>query len=185
MQGRAARLSCGARKAALLDSGAASPIRQPFVPTSPSTRQKPSLEPATVFRRFAAFCYDLLLLAALLMCFTFLVLALRGGRAVAPGSLWFELALLAVSMAFFCGFWLRGGQTLGMRAWRIRVVTADGGPLERLQAALRFGAAIVALLPAGLGLWWAAFDPERRGWHDRWARTRVVLVSAPEPPPRS
>ncbi len=138
--------------------------------------------PASVFRRFAAFCYDLLLLAALLFCFTLLVLLLRGGREIAPGTIWFELCLVAVTAMFFCGFWLHGGQTLGMRAWRIRVV-ADGTALTWQRALARFAAATVSLAPAGLGLWWALLDGERRSWHDRWTRTRVVRVDLPASAP--
>jgi uncharacterized RDD family membrane protein YckC len=135
---------------------------------------EPALEPAAVWRRLAAFCYDALLLAAIVVCFTLLVLAVRLGTAVPPGSWWFPSCLLAIAMAFFCGFWVHGGQTLGMRAWRIRVVCEDGGALTWRRAALRFAAALVAALPAGLGMWWSIFDARKRGWHDRWTRTRVV-----------
>ena len=133
---------------------------------------------ASVFRRFAAFCYDLLLLAALVFCFTLVVLALRGGEAIPPGSIWFELCLVVVAATFFCGFWVHGGQTLGMRAWRIRVV-GDGVTLTWRRALARFGAATVSLLPAGLGLWWGFFGRDGRSWHDRWTRTRVVRVDLP------
>jgi uncharacterized RDD family membrane protein YckC len=136
------------------------------------------LTPAPVPRRLAAFCYDRLLLAALIFAFTLLLLALRGGKEIAPGTVWFELCLMAIALLFFGGFWTHGGQTLGMRAWRIRVVDADGGPLDWRRAVLRFGAAIVAVLPAGLGLWWALFDSRGRGWHDRWARTLVVRATS-------
>jgi uncharacterized RDD family membrane protein YckC len=132
-----------------------------------------------VWRRLAAFCYDLLLLTALLVCFTLAVLAVRLGAAVPPGSWWFPLCLVGVAMAFFCGFWAHGGQTVGMRAWRIRVVCDDGTPLGWPRAAARFVAALVAAVPAGLGLWWSAFDGQKRGWHDRWTRTRVVHAPAP------
>jgi uncharacterized RDD family membrane protein YckC len=81
-------------------------------------------------------------------------------------------------MAFFCGFWVHGGQTVGMRAWRIRVVRDDGSPLGWPRAAARFCAGVVAALPLGLGLWWSAFDEHKRGWHDRWTRTRVVRAPA-------
>ena len=77
-------------------------------------------------------------------------------------------------MIFFCGFWVHGGQTLGMRAWRLRVVRDDGHPLGWARAMARFAAGIVAALPLGLGLWWSAFDRQKRGWHDRWTGTRVV-----------
>jgi uncharacterized RDD family membrane protein YckC len=142
-----------------------------------SATSTPTLEPASVWRRLAAFCYDALLLAALMVCFTLLVLAVRLGAAVPPGSWWFPLCLAAIAMAFFCGFWVHGGQTLGMRAWRIRVVRDDGRALTWGRAALRFAAALVAALPAGLGLWWGMLDAGKRGWHDRWTGTRVVRAA--------
>jgi uncharacterized RDD family membrane protein YckC len=148
----------------------------------------PTALPASLFRRLAAFCYDLLLLGALIFCFTLILLAARGGREIPPGTFWFEACLVAIAGAFFGAFWTHGGQTLGMRAWRIRVVTADGGELNWPQAAARFAAAVVAALPAGLGLWWSVFDPHGRGWHDRWANTRVVRVTpstGPAATPRS
>ena len=154
-----------------------------IVPTTPAPSPAAS-EPASLARRVAALCYDLLLLAALLFCFTLVVLAARGGRAVEPGTLWFETGLVAIAMLFFCGFWVHGGQTLGMRAWRIRVVTDGGGAIGWPRAVARFWAGVAAALPAGLGLWWSAADPQGRGWHDRLSRTRVVravdpVVSAP------
>jgi uncharacterized RDD family membrane protein YckC len=116
----------------------------------------------------------LLVLAALAVCFTLVVLAVRLGRAVPAGSVWFELCLLGIALGFFAGFWTRGGQTLGMRAWRVRVVTDGGGPLGPARAALRFAAGVAAFVPAGLGFWWGLLDRDRRGWQDRWTRTRVV-----------
>ena len=123
----------------------------------------------------------MLLLTAISVCFTLVVLAVRLGEAVPPGSWWFPLCLLAIAAAFFCTFWVRGGQTLGMRAWRIRVVRNDGGALTYAQALARFGAGLVALVPAGLGLWWSLLDAAKRGWHDRWTGTRVVRGLSPGP----
>ena len=130
-----------------------------------------------MWRRLAALCYDLLLLAALVVVFTLLVLAVRLGTPVPPGTRWFELSLLAIIVLFFCGFWVHGGQTLGMRAWRIRVVRDDGGALTWPRAAARFALGVVAAAPAGLGLWWSLFEPGKRGWHDRWTGTRVVRAA--------
>lgn len=125
-------------------------------------------------RRLAALLYDALLLAALLFSFTLIVIALRLGEPVPPESYWFESCLLAIAMAFFCGSWVLGGQTVGMRAWRIRLVTTDGGRVGWLRACGRFFAALVAFAPAGLGFWWALFDDRKRGWHDLLTGTRVV-----------
>lgn len=130
-----------------------------------------------MWRRLAALCYDLLLLTAIVVVFTLLVLAVRLGKPVPPGTWWFELSLLAIIVLFFCGFWVHGGQTLGMRAWRIRVVRDDGGALTWPRAAARFALGVVAAAPAGLGLWWGLFEPAKRGWHDRWTGTRVVRAA--------
>jgi uncharacterized RDD family membrane protein YckC len=133
---------------------------------------------APLARRLAAICYDALLLAAILFLFTLAVVALRGGRAVDAGTVWFGLSLVAVAFLFFGWFWTHGGQTLGMRAWRIRLIRPDARPIGWRQALLRFVAAWLAALPLGLGLWWSWLDADRRCWHDRLSGTRVVR----EPP---
>lgn len=135
--------------------------------------------PSGLLRRLAAICYDTLLLAALLWVFTLVVVLLRG-EAVAPGTWWFGPSLAAIAMVFFGWFWTHGGQTLGMRAWRLRVERADGTPLRWRDALTRWLAAWLSLLPAGLGYWWSLADAERRCWHDRLSGTRLVH----EPPAR-
>jgi uncharacterized RDD family membrane protein YckC len=151
------------------------------VTSDPASPPEPwGYEPAPLLRRLAALAYDALLLLALLFVFTLLVILLRGGRGIDPGTPWFDGSLAALALVFCAGFWTRGGQTLGMRAWRIRVVAADGGRVTWPQAIARFFAGWLAALPAGLGYWWAWVDAERRCWHDRLSNTRVVRV-----PPRA
>jgi len=151
------------------------------MPQSSSTTDtmRTSAEPphAPLARRLAALVYDALLVGGLLFVFTLIVVLLRGGRAIDPDTLWYRASLVAVAFVFCGAFWTRGGQTLGMRAWRIRVVALDGRTLSWPRAALRFAASWLALLPAGLGYWWALFDPERRCWHDRLSATRVIRAS--------
>ena len=79
-------------------------------------------------------------------------------------------ALQVFIAAFFAGYflwcWLRGGQTLAMKAWHIRLV--DVTPLK---AVLRFLLAF-ALLPASIV--WALVDRDRQFLHDRLVGTRLV-----------
>ena len=149
--------------------------------TGPAQTLAPSPS-ASLARRLAALAYDALLVGALLFVFTLVLILLRGGRAVAPDTLWYRASLVAVAFAFCGASWTRGGQTLGMRAWRIRVVALDGRDLSWPRAALRFAASWLALLPAGAGYWWAFLDRDLCCWHDRLSDTRVIRANEPARP---
>lgn len=70
--------------------------------------------------------------------------------------------------------WRRGGQTLGMRPWRTRVISLAGGQPSWRALWLRFAMATLSLLAGGLGFWWAWWDPQRLTWHDRASGTRLI-----------
>jgi len=135
--------------------------------------------PAPLASRLAAMAYDWLLLAALLFVVTLILILARGGAALAPGTGWYTTLLIGVSFAFYGWFWTHGGQTLGLRAWRLRVERSDGHPLGWIDAARRFGASAVLFVPPAVGLLWILVDPRRSAWHDRLSRTRIVQTSAP------
>jgi uncharacterized RDD family membrane protein YckC len=136
-------------------------------------------------RRLAALLYDLLLLAALLMIFTGGALFFTHGAAVLPATVgaWvhvYRAGLVLVIGGYYLINWLRSGQTLGMRAWRLRVVTDSGQPLALKAAALRLAVGTLAWAPAALGVLWLYFDPDHLALHDRLSKTRVVhLVPRP------
>ena len=131
--------------------------------------------------RLAALLYDLLLLAALLMIFTGGALFFTHGAAVVPATAgaWvyaYRAGLVLVIGSYYLINWLRSGQTLGMRAWRLRVVTDSGKPLAFKAAALRLVVGALAWAPAALGVLWLYFDPDHLALHDRLSKTRVVHV---------
>lgn len=72
--------------------------------------------------------------------------------------------------------WQRGGQTLGMRPWRLQVVNADGGAPRPGQLWVRYAVGTLSVLLGGLGLWWALVDRRRLSWHDRASGTRVIRL---------
>ena len=116
--------------------------------------------------------YESLLLFAVAFFAGWLFFAASGGRDATSGWLRHELqALIAlVFAAYFLWCWLRGGQTLAMKAWRIRLI--DVSPKKAL---LRFMLALV-LVPTGLSILWSFFDIEKQFLHDRLAGTRLVLA---------
>ncbi|MEO6155964.1 MAG: RDD family protein [Thermomonas sp.] len=84
-------------------------------------------------------------------------------------------ALWAVAGLYATISWRRGGQTIGMRPWRLRVVAAgEGGGAPLYCLWLRYAIGSVSLLLAGAGFWWAWLDRDRLTWHDRFSGTRML-----------
>lgn len=167
--------------------------------------------PAGLFRRFGAGFYDGLLLLAMAMIASFIILLLSGhgpgvaaadGRLQAPGPavrVANALAVLALTTAYFGYGWRKAGQSLGMKAWRIKVERVDGGLLQWREVLLRLAcaapfyllllmsataamtarpvlAAVMALPMLANAVWVVA---ARRGaLHDLWSGTRVVVTAA-------
>lgn len=129
-----------------------------------------------MLRRVGAAVYDLLLVIGLLMLVTLPMLLVTGGEAIPAGNPVYQAALLAVTYLFFAGFWVRGGQTLGMRAWRLKVISLNGSSITWSAATRRFLCAPLAWLPLGLGIVWLRMDRDKLAWHDRLSATRVILL---------
>jgi uncharacterized RDD family membrane protein YckC len=131
-----------------------------------------------LLRRLGAVLYDSLILGGVWFAATACLLPLNGGEAIAPGQWLFPVYLVLVSYLFFGWFWTHGGQTIGMRAWKIRVVSCSGKALTWRQALIRFGCAILSWSAAGVGYWWIAFSDDRNGWHDLVSGSRIVWMDS-------
>lgn len=139
------------------------------------------MQSAPLWRRLAAMTYDSLVLLALWILLAALLMLVSGGRladADRPGWLLGveRIGLLITTWGFFTGFWTHGGQTVGMRAWRLKLVTTMGERVGLKAASLRLLAALLSIAPAGLGYFWALIDREGRTWHDRLSGTRVIVA---------
>ena len=87
------------------------------------------------------------------------------------------LACWLAAGAYTTVSWRRGGQTLGMRPWRLRLVAVGGGQPGWRALWLRYAVGTLSLLAAGAGFWWAWFDRDRLTWHDRASGTRLQRES--------
>jgi len=134
-------------------------------------RENARMKTASLGRRFGAIFYDSLLVLALMFLGTLPFVAVRGGQPVDPGDIFYQVALLLIAYLFFAVFWSRFGRTLGLQSWRLRIETADGSKPGFATASLRFFAAIISWLPAGLGFWWQLWDKDGLTWHDRLSGT--------------
>ena len=132
-------------------------------------------------RRVAALLYDSVLLAALLVAYTSGAVFLNHRMAIEPATAgaWvyvYRAGLVCLIAGYYLVNWTRSGQTLGMRAWHLRAVTDTGKPLPMTAAAVRLGLGALAWAPAGLGVLWLYFDPDRLALHDRLSKTRMIHV---------
>ena len=133
-------------------------------------------KPANLPRRLAALFYDSLLLLAIWFIATVILLPFTGGAAIHAGNPLMSTYLLFLSFFFYGWFWIHGGQTLGMRAWRLQLRNLRPGPVTWLQALLRFIVALPAGLLLGLGYLWMLVDRQKLTWHDRYSETCIVQL---------
>jgi uncharacterized RDD family membrane protein YckC len=130
-------------------------------PTGAATAPVGTLQYADFWSRFAALLIDAVILFIPSLVF-------GGGRYFGGLLITFLYHWLMVA------YW--NGQTIGKRALNIRVARPDGSPVDVAVAAARSGMRIVSGIPIGLGFLWAAWDPEKRTWHDMVAGTRAFRV---------
>jgi len=137
--------------------------------TGPAGLRAPALG-----RRLASAVYEALLLLALVFIATFPFLAFLGDSTQGWKRHLLQAWVVVVWGAYFAWFWTRGGQTLPMKTWRIRVVRFDGAPVGVGRAVHRYVLAFLGLAAAGLGFAWALVDRDRQFLHDRLAGTALV-----------
>lgn len=131
--------------------------------------------PASLGLRLAAAIYDFFPLLAIWMATGAASIAVTGGQ-LDYHVWWYRLLLLGVTTVYFVLSWRYGGQTIGMRAWHLRVVDDRGASPGWGAALLRFVVAQVSLAVLLLGFLWCLFERDRRGWHDLASGTRVVRL---------
>ena len=157
------------------------------------------LPTAGLIRRLMAMVYDGLLLLGVAFAYGVVIWGLRklaGDDTMEPLhglAATLELAgLWLVLSGYYVLCWLKRGQTLGMKSWRLCLQSTEGGAIRPATAWLRTLLAVVSALPAALGYLWVLLDRRGGCWHDRWSRTRVVVLPKqkpraarrdPEPPP--
>ncbi|WP_426700753.1 RDD family protein [Rhodanobacter sp. Col0626] len=156
--------------------------------------------PCPLWRRLLALVYDLLIVVAIVMVVGLLCQLATGGTLINTGArtvipVWYQALQGLVVAAYFISSWRRGGQTVGMRPWRIQVTRDDGGRPTLQQTLIRASVAaaplVLLLLNSVIGLrptlwtllvvwtgWFAValFDPRRRAIHDFAAHTEIRLL---------
>jgi uncharacterized RDD family membrane protein YckC len=137
---------------------------------------RPAADPAPPGWRLLSLVYDAVPLLALLMISSAVLVTINRGRTVesVPWLAGLEFAALwAVCGTYFVVSWRRGGQTMGMRPWRLKVVAADGRLASARALWIRY---VVACATPIVGWAWCLFDADKRALHDIAAGTVFVRL---------
>ena len=133
--------------------------------------------PAAIGWRLLALIYDCLPMIPLLMISSAVFLWLNGGHTVEHDPLMAAIEFTTMWLlvgAYFVLSWRRGGQTIGMRPWRLKLVAADGRPASWRSLWLRYAVACATPL---IGLLWTLVDGEHRALYDIASGTQVVRLA--------
>lgn len=133
--------------------------------------------PPGLLRRLGALFYDLCLLAGVVFV-SGLPLPLLPNYMSGTDSFKFltQVYLLGVIFLFFGWFWTHGGQTLGMRVWKLKLVAVKNPRVSWRSAIYRFFAGILVLVSGGLGYFWMLVDRDGCTWQDRLSSTRLIRI---------
>lgn|SRR5690554_4177299 len=136
---------------------------------------------ASLMRRLAALVYDSLVVMALYILVGFLIQAVyapfHSGEPIGEIPTPFVLSLLfCICFFYYSHSWRFGGQTIGMKAWRLKLVNLQNKPMQLSQYMLRTAIGFFSIALFGLGFIWALIDKQQRSWHDMASLTRVVYI---------
>lgn len=134
-------------------------------------------KPAGCGRRIAALTYDILVAAAILLVATLFSLPFAPPGGFPPHHLLFQAYLVTVLFLFHAWCWKYRGQTVGMLAWHIRLVSTRGHyGLTWTQCAIRFTTGILSFALLGIGFLVALLNRNRNTLYDRLSRSRMIIV---------
>ncbi len=143
--------------------------------TAPAENQS---MPCSLLRLFLVMLYDAVIVFAVLMIAGAIALMLPFSGQSAGKDFGYTLYLLLAWFLYLAWCWRHGGMTLGMRAWKVRLLNSQAGAYDLApgwwQCLLRYTGAWLSLLPAGMGYWWMLFDRQQLSWHDHLSKTRLL-----------
>lgn len=131
-----------------------------------------------VWKLFAAFLYDIFPVLGIFLLTSLLVLLFRNGVEVERFSPWFIFILVAELGFYYIYSWKKGGQTLGMRAWKFKIIPnrANQRTISWHQASTRFVVGIFSTLLIGAGFFWKLLSKDNQSWMDLVSNSKTIML---------
>ncbi len=134
-----------------------------------------NIHKSKLWKHVAALIYDIFPILGIFLVTSLLFVLLRAGKEVEPHTLWFQLILFFEVYFYFSYSWIKGGQTIGMKAWKISIENHQ--EMTWLQVSMRFFSGILSLCLLGAGLWFRYLNKDQLTWMDMACGQTVVDLS--------
>ena len=125
------------------------------------------------FRRIGSISYDLFLVFSFVFFMAGIVILINDKKPITNPFFFFLVTLPAI-YAYFSISWVKGKQTLGMRAWKFEIIQKDGGNITYQQSIIRFLLAVVSL--AGIGFIFQFLNKYKLPIHDYYSKTYLMSI---------
>ena len=129
----------------------------------------------TIWRRSASILYDSLLVLAMLiiMSLPFFSFNLEENLSL---KIIVQIYYYLITQYFFVWFWVNNEGTLGMKTWKIKIVSEDGNKISYIEAIIRFNAAIFSFIFFGLGFLMCFLRKDKKCLHDFISKTVLIKL---------
>ena len=138
------------------------------------------MQPAGFLKRVLALVYDSLLIGAIVLVLSLLLVFVNGGYPESGSFVSFIqfFILIFAGPIFYSYFWIANkGQTTGMQAWKIKLVSMDESELNIKQTMLRCLISTISFVCFGLGYFWILYDKNNLSWSDLLTKTKVIKTN--------
>ena len=138
------------------------------------------MQPAGFLKRILALVYDSLLIGAIVLVLSLLLVFVNGGYPESGSFVSFIqfFILVFAGPIFYSYFWIANkGQTTGMQAWKIKLVSMDETELNIKKTMLRCLISTISFACFGMGYLWILYDKDNLSWSDILTKTKVIKTN--------
>ncbi len=128
----------------------------------------------SLLRRLCAMSYDAFLAFSLVFFVTGVIIIVFFNTEAPNGNALFYIVTIPVIYLYFTWSWIKGGQTLGMKAWKFQIKQMSGNNITHKQAFIRLISAIPSFAIFGLGFLYQLFDKDNRALHDKISNSILI-----------
>ncbi|MDP6727693.1 MAG: RDD family protein [Gammaproteobacteria bacterium] len=126
----------------------------------------------SLVRRLGSMIYDLFLVFSLVFFISGIVIIIISNKQAITSPVFFFLCPLPLTYAYFALSWVKGKQTLGMKAWKFEIVQSNGEHITYGQSLIRFFLSSISLL--GIGFVFQLFNKHKIPLHDYYSKTYLI-----------